>query len=359
MLHLLTTSDTTDTTESSEVMAAPTASDQVRTLLLHAGPYTSVYLATRPMMRHAGDDLARRWAALKIDLESVGSPPAALAAIEARLLQPMPEDTAAIAVIAAADGASIIDHALEPPRRDFGTVETLPYLAPLFEWEQRRIPHVTVSAVPGGADVVTFTGDLAADLTTISGPSDVIAAEVSRQAAGVGARVIVVGGHDGADDLTKAIRLAAEPTIRVEHEAGTVDEFAEATVRHVADAGARDTVGWLRELRFERAHDDLIDGTADVVDAIGNGEVGTLLIHDDPDDHRRVWIGPAATSLSIEPDPLLTRDARLVDAAICATVINGGTVHIVPSTGPNGPEDDAALVRRRHPSTQSNAADVA
>ena len=359
MLHLLPTTDSIDVTVSTEVMSAPTASDQVRTLLLHAGPYTSVYLASRPLMRHAGADLARRWTALKTDLDSLGAPPAALAAIEARLHQPMPEDTAAVAVIAAADGASIVDHALEPPRRDFGTVETLPYLAPLFEWEQRRIPHVTVSAVPGGADVVTFTGDLTADLNTISGPRDVIAAAVGRQAAGVGARVVVVGGDDRADDLADAIRLRVQPSTRVEHEPGGVDEFAEATVRHVADAGARDTVGWLRELRFERAHDDVVDGTADVVAAVDAGEVGTLLIHDDPDDHRRVWIGPDATSLSIQPGPGRARDARLVDAAICATVLNGGTVHIVPSTGPSGPKDDAALVRRRHPSSQSKAADAA
>ena len=39
MLHLLST-ERTDVTASPEVMAAPTASDQVRTLLLHSGPYT-------------------------------------------------------------------------------------------------------------------------------------------------------------------------------------------------------------------------------------------------------------------------------------------------------------------------------
>ncbi|MFT5201127.1 MAG: hypothetical protein ACI9C1_000495 [Candidatus Aldehydirespiratoraceae bacterium] len=347
MLHLLPTVDD----RTMEAQPTPqSASEQVRTLLLHRGPYTSVYLATRPLLRTSSSDTARRWSDLRARLEAQCAPPAALAAIEDRLAVPLPEDTAAIGIIAAADGTSIVDHGLEPPGRDFGTVEALPYLAPLFEWEQRGIPHLMVSVVPTGADVVTFAVDSTADVMPVSGPIDVVCAAVTELADAIAARVVVIGGREaGAEELADALRLRLHPSVHVATEFGGVDAFAEATVLQVADRAARETVGFLRELRFERTHDDAADGTESTLEAIRAGVRGTLLIHDDPEDLRRVWVGPHPADLSATPRPGWQNDARLVDAAICAVIASGGRVHIVPSTGSQGPENDAALIRRRSP----------
>ena len=344
MLHLLPALD--DLTL--EVQSTPqSASEHVRTLLLHNGPYTSVYLATRPLLHSSSSDIARRWSHLRASLEAQCAPAAALATIEDRIAMPMPEEAAAIGIIAAADGTSIVDRGLEPPRRDFGTVDALPYLAPLFEWEQRRIPHMMVSVVPDGADVITFAADTTADMTPVSGTIDVVCAAVSELANAIAARVVVVGGSEAAaEELAAALRLTLHPIVQVETEYGGIDDFADATVRQVADRAARETVGLLRELRFVRTHDDAADGTESTLEAIRAGNRGTLLIHDDPDDLRRVWIGPRPTDLSITPRPDWQTDARLVDASICAVIASGGRVHIVPSTGPQGPEDDAALIRQ-------------
>lgn len=343
-----------------EVEASPapeSATNRVRTLLLHDGPYTSVYLGTRPLLRGQHHDLTRRWTSLRYDLEAQCAPLPALTAIEDRLGMPMPEDTAAIGVIAAADGTSVVDYALEPPRRDFGTVETLPYLAPLFEWEQRRVPHLMVSAAPRGADIVSFTGQLTADLTPVSGSLETMSAEIARQALDTGARIVVIGGDpSSATRLQTAVSLLVHPTIRVIVEEGGIEEFAEATVRHVSDTVARETVGYFRELRFERSHREAVDGTASTLAALRAGVTGTLLVHDDPSDPRRVWVGNRPTDVSISPFPGHDRDARLVDAAICAGVELGCHVHIIPSTGSNGPDDGAALVRTRHPSQVQAAA---
>ena len=133
-------------------------------------------------------------------------------------------------------------------------------------------------------------------------------------------------------------RVVAEPG------AATPDELADATVRHLSDAAARATVGYLRELRFLASHHAAVDGTADTIAALRAGEADVLLIHDDPDDQRRIWTSPNPQDLSLESRPDHPINARLVDAAIRAAITTNTTVHIIPTTGPNGPDDNTAAL---------------
>ena len=75
--------------------------DKLRSIYRRPGPYTTVYLARRPLLPGAEADTAERWATLRADLEAQCAPVEALTAIDARLALPAPEDTSAIAVIAA------------------------------------------------------------------------------------------------------------------------------------------------------------------------------------------------------------------------------------------------------------------
>ena len=58
------------------------------------------------------------------------------------------------------------------------------------------------------------------------------------------------------------------------------------------------------------------------------------------------WIGDDPKEMSVQPRRGLDRQARLVDAAIRSAVEQDVLIHIIPSTGPEGPADDiAGLIR--------------
>lgn len=323
--------------------------EKLRSLYAHPGPYTTVYLARRPLLRDGDADTGRRWEQLRNDLEAQCAPPEALAAIEARMALPAPSDTSAVAILAAADGSTIVEHGQDALHADLALVDELPYVAPLLEWHQRRIPHLVVTIDDDGADIATFGLDHYTRIDSVDGqPADIVEPTLSLVEA-IGAEVVVVAGprfvtRRLAEDLAGAVPVGCK--VVAEPDPASVDDLADAAVRHVADAAARATVGLLRELRYLAAHQSAVDGTADTVAALRAGTADVLLIHDDPTDQRRVWIGPEPTDISLESRPGWTDHGRLVDAAIRAAIVQGISVHIIPSTGPKGPDDDtAALVR--------------
>ena len=327
----------------------PTAADRLRLLYNHPGPYVSVYLETRPQLHGADANTAVRWSALRSDLESKGAEPKTLAAIDARLALPAPDDAAAIGVLAASDATTVVDYGQEPPVIDTAVIDTLPYAAPLLEWHQRRVPHLIVTIDDSGADIATFGPDHYPRLDSVDGATHDLATPIATVAEATHARLILVAGNPFAtrrlaDELVKVVpftcRVVAEP------DPASVDDLADAAVRHVSDTAARRTVGFLRELRFLAAHSAAVDGTADTIAALREQRADVLLIHDDPADQRRIWIGQEPQQLSLESRTGYDRHARLVDAAIRAAVMSNSAVHIIPSTGSTGPDDNTAVLSR-------------
>ncbi len=323
------------------------ATDLLLSIYQHPGPYTTVYLATRPLM--AMPDTYDRWKELRADLETQCAPLDALKAIEARLGLPGPDDAAAIAVIAAADGATVVDYGLEPPANDYGVVDELPHSGPLMEWSQRTIPHLVVTVDDDGADIALFGANHYERLDTIQGNGPGLVGHIRDRQLEIAARLIlVVGSTSMAGALADQIRLAVpmECRIVIESSDTTPEDLADATVRHVADTTARATVRLLRERRFLDAHDAAVDGAAETVEALALGSADILLVHDDPDDQRRCWIGKRPFDLSLDITRRTDRQARLVDAVIWSALRQGVAVHIIPSTGPTGPRDNTAAITK-------------
>ena len=323
-----------------------TAVDRLQTLYRSPGPYTSVYLGTAPLSPSGDEDTARRWQQLRRQLAADGAPEPALNAIEARLALPSPEDTAGVAVIAAADGTTVVDHGLEAPRHDLAVVDTLPYAAPLLEWQQRRVAHLVVTVDETGGDIATFGADhfVRVDNYTVP-PQDMVEPTVATAAAVVARLVIVVGDPSLTGTLADALatRLPVGCHVTIEPMATDADELADIVVRHVSDLVARTTVDRLREQRFMATHDAAVDGTEDTVLALAEGTADTLMVHDDPDDRRLLWIGSEPNRLSLDETPGY-QQARLVDALIRSAVLQAIPVWIIPRTGPDGPTDDAAAL---------------
>ena len=137
------------------------AVDRLRSIYRNDGPFATVYLA-------ATESAHQAWAAVRPDLIEQGAGDQAMRAIEARIALPAPEHTAGHCVIAAADGTTIVDHAADPPHYDLAFVDTLPYAAPLLEWDQRRVAHVVVTVGDDGADITSFDVNHRTELTVHS-----------------------------------------------------------------------------------------------------------------------------------------------------------------------------------------------
>lgn len=323
------------------------AAGHVAKLLAHPGPFVSVYLAGAPAGARSRTQTLDRWAPHRAQLDAADAPPAALDAIDQCLLMPMPEDIGSIAVIAAADGTAIIDHGLRTPTEEMAVLESRPYLAPLFEMEQQRRTRVEVRVDIHGATVSTWVAGRVVHAQPIDAPHTAIASHAAAEAATVGAELITVDAPAGiVDALATTVGLIAAPTVRVVSRRRDID---------VIDLDAlpvlRSDNGGAPELRFERLNRRPIERTTTTIAALIRGVPGTLVVHDDPSDNRRVWVGDCPTEMSITAQPTLRTSARLVDAAICAAVHNGDDVHVVPParTGPAGASPVGSLGPGRNP----------
>ena len=321
--------------------------DRLRSIYRGDSPFTSVYLAA------PGDQPGNwppGWRDLRVDLEQQGASPAALDAIDARLGLPRPEDMLGTAVISDRDGSAVVvDHAHEPPRHDFGMVDTLPYVAPLLEWQQQRVPHVVATVDGAGADIAVFRPELPGALETLIGEPDQMAEAIAAEVGSSSPRLLLVTGErDAARTLGASLagRLPRTCRLVVDTDVDDVDELADVAVRYVSDAAARDTVALLREFRQSAGRGDAVDGVRDTIDEVGRGTADLLLIHDDPADQRRIWVGEEPDAIGHGRATATPVQARLVDALIRSAVLQGIAVHIIPTTGRTGPRDDTAAIRR-------------
>jgi len=292
---------------------------------------------------------ADRWKHVEASLKESGATPDMIATARRHVVdQDHPDDVGAIAVMVSETNEYVADYGLEPPATDFVSVDGLPYTAPLLEWVQRRVPHLVIVVDESGCDIVAFGAKQFAEVVTHEGHLAALSKPISKAAELVGAELIVVSGSPFlsrrlAEDLV--LEVAANVRVVAEQDATDADELSDATVRHVSDTAARRTVGFLRELRFMASHNGAVDGTIDTIEAVRRGEAEILLIHNDVLDDRRVWIGSRPEDISFTAGPSTPVSARLVDAAIRAALLTDTKVHIIPSTGAQGPREDAAALR--------------
>ena len=205
-----------------------------------------------------------------------------------------------------------------------------------------------------GVDIVDFHPDRRTEMTSVEGSTAYLTDEISRRARALDCRLIVVGGTPlEAQHLADALVPHVAPRCNVVVELDeTTDGLAASTVRHVSDSVATSTVGFLREFRFLAEHDAAVDGMESTVNALRSGKPGVLLVHDDPTDDRRVWIGPRPADLSVTPVDGWPCTARFVDAAVAAAVASELQIHVIPSTGDDGPTDGVAVIHRDTPSLE-------
>jgi len=289
------------------------------------------------------------WAAIKGELDEHGLEWPGLEALDEAITAGLGPDDAGVAAFAWADLPAEAHGLPVPPERCLVVRQPLPYAAPLLEVAEISVPHVVVTVADEGSEVLTFRHDDESDLSSVdtdreSGFESLVVA-VNAAARAVSAELAIVVApdldrHDLIDRLSAVVPVECEVTGLDPAEG----DIADATVRLVSDRTARGTVEALQRFRFARSHDSVVEGVADTIDALEAGRVRLLLVHDDPDDDRRVWVGHGATHIATSPSGFLgdvggAVEVRLTDAAIRSCLLAGGRAHSIPEHLGDGPAE--------------------
>jgi len=361
--------------------------DEISRVYQAEGPFVSLYMTTEGATEGAAQRVDLLWKNLRKDLSEQGADDASLGAIEEHVPGAHTRgDT--LAAIAARGSLLYVGNLPEPPKRDIARVSALPYGAPLIEWSQTIVPHVVLVADRRGADILTFLDWAMEAETSVDGDDDlpitksapggwsqrryqqraenawdshahVVAEKLSRIVDSTGARLVVATGdvralqllHGAVPERVASLLKVIEGGSRSPD--GSVDMTADLAVKEVATVVASDTVALLEKFAEERGqHDRAADGADATLDALSRAQVATLLVHDDPNDHRAAFFGPDAIPVATEAATLKAlgiddvREGRLVDVAIRAAFGTRAVVRIIPSTGRNAPHDGIGAILR-------------
>lgn len=225
-----------------------------------------------------------------------------------------------------------IDH---PVRRAHLTEAPLPRLAPLIEARQHVISHVVVDADLAGADLIAFDGGSVTATEKVEGDTEHIhrghpggwsQRRFQQRAENTwdeNARDVADMVEEMVDQVDPRIVLVVAPTraqamildlleerlsvpVRAV-ESGDSDGAAEEITRLVADIAASDTKALLDE--FAERVDHRTATSLEVSEALAEGRVRTLLVHDDES----------------------SDSSGLVDRAIRQALLTDADIHVVPN----------------------------
>jgi hypothetical protein len=316
-------------------------------------------------------------------LEEAGLPAAVVDAVEAAVRSHVGED--GLGIVADRDGV-LLTTLLEVDTDDeVLQVEALPRYVPFLRERFVNRPHVVVRCDRIGAQIARVErGEVQRD-TEVEGDDEhvrkvhaggwsqrrfqnraehtwdqnakEIAEAVVTEADAIDAELVIVTG-DG-----RAVQLVAEhlPERFADHlvldDHQPFDDESDAVVFDRAMTLVHDRVG--RELvevleRFGELrgrNDGAADDVADVLAALRQGAVETLLVSGDSDERVHLAVedpmqvafdAAGITDLGLED----VADARLTDAAIQSALSGGATVMIVPEHGPNSPSGPLGAILR-------------
>ncbi len=250
---------------------------------------------------------------------------------------------AMVAIVRAADGTTFAEYYPEPIAEALIDVSPLPRLTPVLEAEQRLRHHVLAVISETGLDLMTFPRHGEPTLHSVSETDpDRITHLLAETVKATDTKLVLLAG---ATDVVSTIRHQLQFDVPIEtvvdvlslHD-GNVDEIGVAAVRLVSNDQAVRTVETLRGWKFERAHGSAPADLVTSIHALRAGNARLLLVNDDMDDQRQVWVGPAATDLAIDLEDashaigasdLLA--VRMVDGLVRSALLQGVPVQIVPS----------------------------
>ncbi len=382
-------------------MSTAALSADLSGLFEQQGPFVSVYLETESAVEDAASRLELRWKDTVKELESQGVDASTIEALGAARGG---HELGGTRVMIASHGTVHFARSL-PEITDLSLVRVgpLPYLLPLVDWAQTRIPHLVVLTDREGADILAYEegADPVESLDVDSGRHPVhktgsgawsaqthqhkveenwkasskeVAERVEAVARDVNPQVIVVAGDVHAvDGLRQHLDKGLAERVVVVDGGRAVDGSDEVA----ADGVLKALAGHLRDrvadalADFAKYRDraaevaathpgtdgtdyalNAANGVRDVVAALQKAQVGTLLLASDLNEANPLWFGPASTMLAAQRSDLEQmgvgdpQQGSLVDVLIRAAIGTDAEILLVPAGTPDSPDDGVGALLR-------------
>ncbi len=252
-------------------------------------------------------------------------------------------DGAGLVVVHAREGSTMVEVLDEPATAATVHEGPVPRWATVIEARQRTIPHVVVEADRAGADLTAFDGGSVLSAATVVGDTEHIhrghpggwsqrrfqqrgentwegnarhvADAVADLAREVGARLVAVAGDVRATTFVLEHLPADVRDLTVKIEAGSPEGIADEVVRLLSSLVAEQVTAAAARLRAGSGTGLSSADHRVVLEALREGRVDTLLVHDEDSVH------DGAGELD---------RARLVDRAIVAALATGADILVVP-----------------------------
>lgn len=356
-------------------------------LLREPGEFLSVLLTTDPAVQDASHRSEVRWKTLRSDLEQRGIAEDVLSGVdpfvpEGHLHGPQLE------VVVSTSGARHVEHGgdrNDPAEHDESRWGWAPWLFPILSWRQASVPHLVVTVDRSGADLFAFRRERHAVHEEVDPPGEPltrskpggwsqrryqqraenswekgagdVAKELLRLVERFEPRIVVVAGDVRAVQfLREALPKEVDEIVRVtsgerpnpDGSGGIPQDEVDELIAEVVE---RETGEVLAKFEEELGQGDLAaDGSEAVIEALEKAQVEVLLIRDDAEDKRTVWIGPEPVHLGIARDRLEAmgvedpHEARLRDAAVRAAIGTSARIRLLPDG--RGPREGIGAILR-------------
>jgi release factor family 2 len=328
-----------------------------------------------------------RWKTLRSDLGQRGIAEDVLSVVdpfvpEAHLQGPQLE------VVVSTSGARHVEHGgdrNDATEHDESRWGRAPWLFPILSWRQATVPHLVVLIDRSGADLFAFRREAPALHEEVDPPGEPltrskpggwsqrryqqraenswekgagdVAKELLRLVERFEPRIVVVAGDVRAVQfLREALPKEVDGIVRVisgerPNPDGSGGIPQDEVDELVAELVERDTAEVLAKFGEELGQGDLAaEGPEAVVEALEKAQVEVLLIRDDADDERTVWIGPEAVHIAHGRDRIEAmgvddpHEARLRDAAVRAALGTSARIRLLP--GDRGPREGIGAILR-------------
>jgi hypothetical protein len=337
-------------------------------------PFASVVVRTPSSVSDAAHRLEIRWKNARRDLESAGASEQLLARFDGLAAQiDHGHRGGGIAAVITADDEPLVEMLGDDPNKNTARLATIPTLTPFLASRQAALPHVVAFVDRTGADLAAVSAGSIEDYVIVEGElthihrgqqggwsqrryqqraenrwesnANEVADALGDLVRKVGARLVCVSGDVRAVGfLYDHLSADLKPLVSILQE-GDSEAVWDAADRSVAELVEEDSRALVASVADRRPHRTATTNVSDVLRALGEGRVQTLIVHDDGAEQDDAWSGslldPTASLHQSRGD--LVR-GRLVDVAVRSALLTHADVRIVDEP-PSDEGPVAALLR--------------
>ena len=356
---------------------------QLKHLYELPGPFVTVQLDATRSTQSGEHEVELRWRGVRERLANGGADAADVDAVGTAVAEDREAGPHGLVVVASGGSVVFAGKLDDPPAHDTAAVSRLPHLMPYLAGRAQHVPYLLAVADRTGADIsiwphrgnardATVDGDRypvhrtgrddwsewhfqnRVENTWEANARDVVD-EVVLRANDAGVELVVLAGDERACALIRAgLDTAGAPPVAEVAGArgeggGPLDDAVRDAVLHHVWARRRELLEHLQQnLGRERY---AAAGVPDVVAALRQGQVDTVVLSHDPSSTLRAWVGPQPLDFALSKEDMLATgvadpvEDRLDAALLRAIVGSGARLLVTPNAHDYVADGIAALLR--------------